>query len=133
MWRSKRVHAAFALYEVLIGLALFSVGVLALGRSVQNCLNASGINAEEDRVRQILANRMAELQATPGFPDAKKETKIATGYGEVLLVQRSVPAALRVDANTEVSGMNLVTLTAEWKRGGAARSRKIQFYVYRAG
>jgi Tfp pilus assembly protein PilV len=133
MWRSKRARAAFALYEVLIGLAIFSVGVLALGRSVQNCLNASGINAEEDRVRQILANRMAELQATPGFPDAKKETKVATGYGEVLLVQRSVPTPVRVDATAEINGINLVTLSAEWKRNGVARSRKIQFYVYRAG
>jgi Tfp pilus assembly protein PilV len=133
MWRSKRVRAAFALYEVLIGLAIFSVGVIALGRSVQNCLNASGINAEEDRVRQILANRMAEVQATPGFPDAKKETKVATGYGEVVLVQKSVPTPIKGDANTEINGISLVTLSAEWKRNGVARSRKIQFYVYRAG
>ena len=131
MWRNKR--AAFALYEVLIGLAIFSLGVLALGRSVQNCLNASGLNAEEDRVRQILADRMAEVQVTPGLPDAKKETKIATGYGDIVLVQKSVPTPLKVDANTEINGMNLVTLTAEWKRGGVAQSRRIQFYVYRQG
>jgi Tfp pilus assembly protein PilV len=131
MWRNKR--AAFALYEVLIGLAIFSVGVLALGRSVQNCLNASGLNAEEDRVRQILADRMAEVQVTPGQPDAKKETKIATGYGDIMLVQKSVPTPLKTDANTEINGMNLVTLTAEWKRSGAAQSRRIQFYVYRPG
>jgi Tfp pilus assembly protein PilV len=133
MWRSKGVRAAFALYEVLIGLAIFSVGVIALGRSVQNCLNASGINAEEDRVRQILANRMAEVQATPGLPDATKETKVATGYGEVVLVQKSVPTPIKGDANTEINGISLVTLSAEWKRNGVARSRKIQFYVYRAG
>ena len=131
MWRNKR--AAFALYEVLIGLAIFSLGVLALGRSVQNCLNASGLNAEEDRVRQILADRMAEVQVTPGLPDAKKETKVATGYGDIVLVQKSAPTALKVDANTEINGMNLVTLTAEWKRGGVAQSRRIQFYVYRQG
>ena len=129
MWRNKRV--AFALYEVLIGLAIFSLGVIALGRSVQNCLNASGLNAEEDRIRQILADRMAEVQATPGLPDAKKETKVATGYGDIVLVQKSVPAPLKSDANTEINGINLVTLSAEWKRGGAAQSRKIQFYVYR--
>ena len=133
MWRSKRARAAFALYEVLIGLAIFSIGVLALGRSVQNCLNASGLNAEEDRVRQILADRMAELQATPGFPDNKKETKIATGYGNVVLVQRSVPASIKVENNTELTGLNMVTLTAEWKRGGVAQARTIQFYVYRGG
>ena len=133
MSRSKRTRVAFALYEVLIGLAIFSVGVLALGRSVQNCLNASGLNAEEDRVRQILADRMAEVQATPGMPDTKKETKVATGYGDILLVQKSAPATLRGENNTELSGINLVTLSAEWKRGGAAQSRKVQFYVYRGG
>jgi Tfp pilus assembly protein PilV len=131
MLRSKRW--AFALYEVLIGLAIFSLGVIALGRSVQNCMNASGLNAEEDRIRQILADRMAEVQATPGTPDAKKETKVATGYGDILLVQRSAPAALKIDANTETNGLNLVTLTAQWKRAGALQSRRIQFYVFRQG
>ena len=131
MWRSKRT--AFALYEVLIGLAIFSLGVIALGRSVQNCMNASGLNAEEDRIRQILADRMAEVQATPGHPDAKKELKVATGYGNIVLTQRSVPTPLRGLNNTEIAGVDLVTLTAEWKRGGAAQSRKIQFYVYRQG
>jgi hypothetical protein len=131
MWRNKR--AAFALYEVLIGLAIFSLGVLALGRSVQNCLNASGLNAEEDRIRQILADRMAEVQATPGLPDTKKETKVATGYGDIVLVQKSVPTPLKTENNIELNGINLVTLTAEWKRGGVAQSRKIQFYVYRQG
>jgi len=129
MWRNKR--KAFALYEVLIGLAIFSLGVIALGRSVQNCLNASGLSAEEDRIRQILADRMAEVQATPGLPDQKKETKIATGYGEIVLVQKSVPQVLKDQNDIEVNGINLVTLTAQWKRGGAEQSRRIQFYVYR--
>ena len=134
MWRSKRSLEAFALYEVLLGLAIFAVGVLALGRSVQNCLNASALSSEDNRVRQILADRMAEIQATPGFPDANKETKVATGYGNIILVQKSAPAGLKVqNNNTELNGINLVSLSAEWKRGGAAQTRKIQFYVYRGG
>jgi hypothetical protein len=100
---------------------------------VENCIHATGLNAEEDRVRQILSDRMAELQATPGFPDTKKETKVATGYGEVVLVQQSSPAALKGENNTELNGINLVTLTAQWKRGGVAQSRKVQFYIYRNG
>jgi Tfp pilus assembly protein PilV len=133
MWRNKNAHGGFALYEVLIGVAIFTAGILSLGWSIQNCLNASALGAEDDRVRQILSNHMAEVQATPGFPDAKKETKVATGYGEVVVVQRSVPASLKVDQYTEANGINLVTLTAEWKRNGVAQSRKIQFYVYRSG
>lgn len=129
MWRNKR--AAFALYEVLIGLAIFSLGVIALGRSVQNCLNASGLNAEEDRIRQILADRMAEVQVTPGMPDQKKETKVDTGYGSIVVVQKCVPTPLKDEKNIEYNGMNLVTLTAQWRRGGAQQARTIQFYVYR--
>jgi hypothetical protein len=124
---------AFALYEVLLGLAIFSVGVLVLGRSVENCLNASTLSSEGDRVRQILSNRMAEIQATPGFPDEQKETKIDTGYGEVKLIQSSVPAGLKDEQDLELGGINRVTLIVEWTRGGQAQSRKIEFYVYRAG
>jgi Tfp pilus assembly protein PilV len=131
MLRSKK--SAFALYEVLIGVAIFTAGILALGSAVENCIHATGLNAEEDRVRQILADRMAELQATPGFPDTKKETKLATGYGEVVLVQQSAPAALKGENNTELNGINLVTLIAQWKRNGVAQSRKVQFYIYRNG
>jgi Tfp pilus assembly protein PilV len=134
MCRNNSSRRGFALYEVLLGLMIFVIGVLVVGRSIENCLNASALSAEDDRVRQILANRMAEVQATPGTPETKKETKVATGYGEVLLVQRSVPAGLKInDNNTELNGINLVTLSADWKRNGVAQSRKIEFYVYRGG
>jgi hypothetical protein len=129
----KPMARAFALYEVLLGLAIFSVGVLVLGRSVENCLNASTLSSEEDRVRQILSNRMAELQATPGFPDEHKETKIDSGYGEVTLIQNSAPAGLTDEKNLELGGIIRVTLSVEWTRGRQAQAKKIEFYVYRAG
>ena len=62
-------HRAFALYEVLLGITIFALGVIALGHAVENCLNASTINAEEGVVRQILSNRMAEIQAAQSVPD----------------------------------------------------------------
>ena len=133
MQRIKHTARAFALYEVLLGLSIFAIGVLALGRSVENCLNATTLNAEEDRVRQILANRMAEIQATPGFPDTKKETKVATGYGQVMLIQKSAPAGLKNEKDIEMNGINLVALTAQWMRAGVLQSKKIEFYVYRPG
>jgi prepilin-type N-terminal cleavage/methylation domain-containing protein len=123
----------FALYEVLIGVAIFAVGVLALGRAAQNCLNASALDADEERVRQILSNRMAEIQATPGFPDASKEFKIDSGYGVVRLIQKSTPTDLTEADGGKLSGINLVVLTAQWQRGGATQSKHIEFYVYRNG
>jgi len=129
----RRSRKGFALYEVLMGLAIFAFGVLALGRAVQNCLNASTLNAEENRVRQILSNRMAEVQATPGFPDSAKEFNIDSGYGIVKLIQKSAPAELEEDNGTQLAGVNRVVLTAKWKRGGTEQSQQIEFYVYRPG
>lgn len=122
---------AFALYEVLLGVTIFVIGVLALGRSVENCMNASALNAEEDRVRQILANRMAEVQATPGTPDQSKSFKIDSGYGQVELVQKVEPANLTEDDGGDLSGISLVRLRAKWTRGGIDQEKTIEFYVYR--
>ena len=125
--------SGFALYEVILGVAIFAVGVLALGRAVENCLNASMLNAEEEAVRQILSNRMAEVQAAPGLPDRAKEFKIQSGYGAVKLIQKSAPANLTEPGGIQLNGINLVTLTAQWERGGSSQSKQIKFYVYRQG
>ena len=126
-------RGGFALYEVLLGVAIFAVGVLALGRAVENCLNASTLNNEDNAVQQILSNRMAEIQASRGLPDQAKEFKINSGYGLIKLIQKSAPAELTEPNKTVLNGINLVTLSAQWQRGGASQSRQIRFYVYRPG
>ncbi len=131
--RLRRGTAAFALFEVLIGVSIFVVGVLALGRAVENCLNASVLSTQEDRVRQILSNHMAEVQATPGKPDDVDEKEVETGYGQVKIITRAVPAGLSNEEDVELVGLSRVTITAEWKRGGVPQSRQVEFYVYRAG
>ena len=133
MPRNRNGQRGFALFEVLIGVTIFVVGTLTLGRAVENCINATALSAQEDRVRQILANYMAEIQATPGSPDTKREIKVETGYGQVVVTQKSAPAGLKNEKEIELAGINLVTLTANWKRGGIAQSRKLEFYVYRTG
>jgi Tfp pilus assembly protein PilV len=123
----------FALYEVLLGVAIFVIGVMTLGRAVQNCMNASELTEEDNRVRQVLANRMAELQASPLRPDASQETKVETGYGVVRLIQKTKPAELKEADDTIIDGISEVTLTAEWSRGGIKQSKQLFFYVYRTG
>src|SRR5436190_13052285 len=108
-------------------MAIFALGVLALGRAVENCLQASTLNAEENRVRQILANRMAEVQATPGTPDPSKEFNVDTGYGVVKVIQQAAPAELQENNGAPLAGINRVTLMAKWTRGGAEQIQRIEF------
>ena len=133
MRRDSVSQVGFALYEVLLGVTIFAVGVLVLGRSLENCLNAIAITEEENRVEQVLSNRMAEIQASPGFPDPKHESKVETGFGQVKLLEKTVPAGLKNDQNLELYGINKVTLTAEWSRRGINQSQQLVFYVYRGG
>jgi len=131
--RYSRSRYAFALYEVLLGVAIFSLGVISLGRAVQNCINASTISAEENVVRQILSDRMAQVQAALAVPDPEKEFKVTTNYGRGILTQKTAAAALTEPDNTVINGINLVTLTARWEHAGVPQSKQIQFYVYRSG
>jgi hypothetical protein len=124
---------AFALYEVLLGITIFALGVIALGHAVENCLNASTINAEEEVVRQILSNRMAEIQAARGVPDDSKEFKVDSNYGGIKVVQKTAAAELTEPDNTLLNGIYLVTLTAQWQQGGVPQSKHLKFYVYRPG
>ena len=130
MLRTKKF--GFALYEVLLGLAIFAIGVIALGRAISNCVNASSLSTDDARVRQVLANRMAEIETTPGQPDKVKVTKIDTGYGWVRLAQSTQPEEMS-ENQAPVQGILRVTLTATWTRGGAEQKKEIAFYVFRAG
>ena len=124
-------RSAFALAEVMLGVLIFSIGIIALGRTVSNCVNASALSADDARVREILANRMIEIETTPGQPDKSKEFKIDTGFGIVKLVQKAAPQEMKEEDGTELTGIIRVTLTANWTRGGADQSKQIAFYVYR--
>jgi hypothetical protein len=127
----RNFQGAFALYEVLLGITIFALGVIALGHAVENCLNASTINAEEGVVRQILSNYMAETQAAKGIPDDSKEFRVDSNYGAIKVAQKTAAAQLTEPDNTLLDGIYLVTLTAQWQQGGVPQSKEIKFYVYR--
>ena len=124
----------FALYEVLLGLAVFIIRALALGRSVENCLNASMLSEEDNRVRLVLAQSDGEIQSSPVHPDASKEEKVDTGYGIVKLVQKSKPEELQEPDNTIITGITRVTLDGDLgaQRSPAEQAARVFMSIARA-
>src|SRR5205823_8553433 len=61
--RPTRHSAAFVLLEVMLGVLIFSIGVLALGQCVNNCIAAESARNDDQRARLALENRMAEIEA----------------------------------------------------------------------
>jgi hypothetical protein len=121
----------FALLEVMIGVAIFALGIVALGRAVENCINAGSITTEEERIRQILADQMAILQTRPGRPEeSPRPIEVESGYGKVKLTQKTMPARLEEEEGAELQGIYLITLTAEWM-GNRGRQPEVVHHVER--
>jgi len=70
-----RNRRGFVLLEIMLGVMVFALGVLALGRSLSNCVVAESARQETERARLALANRMAEVEADEISTEKKPERR----------------------------------------------------------
>ena len=126
-------HDAFMLIEVMLGVVIFAMGVLALGRCVNNCLVAETIRQEVERARLVLANRMAEVEA--GEVDTTKDViddALGEGFPGMTLRQTRKPVAAQNEKQQVLHGLYQVTLEVDWTSGNEPQSKTISFYVLRS-
>ena len=122
----------FLLLEIILAVAIFTVGVLSLGRCLNNCLVAQRIQAQEERARAALANRMAEIQASPALPDEYKKTRLKGMYDGVTLIERRKTVDVKNENNINLSGLHEITLTTEWTApDGRTLARSVSFDLLR--
>lgn len=129
-WRGRSGEASFILFEVLLGVLIFAVGVLALGRSVGNCLLAETVREENQRARWALENRLAEIEYGGVEFREDREDKLEGEFAGFKLKQTRRPAGLRDEEDRELTGIELVTLVVSWESGGLPQSQEISCYVY---
>ena len=121
----------FILFEVMIAVAMFTIGVLVLGECVQNCLQAEIDKQNEVRIRRILENRMAEIQAG-AVPLADEATEELKGmFAGMTLTTTREPLELKNEKEEELENLYLVNTKVTWKTtSGESDSRAIEFYVF---
>ena len=121
----------FMLMEAMIAVFIFSIGVLALGKCVDNCIVAERVKEDDERARRCLANRMAEIEqgAIPMKDKATEEFKEGAFAGMTLKTTR-VPLKKKNENNKELFGLFIVTLELAWKSGGQDQTKELTFYVY---
>ena len=120
----------FVLLEAMIAVAMFSIGVLALGRCVQNCIKAEMIKVEDERARRFLANRMAEIEQGSVVMRDKETEELKGEFEGMSLRTTRVPLKKKNEDNKELFGLFAITLELVWKTNGEPRSRELNFYVY---
>ena len=128
--RSRR--GGFLLLEIMIAVAIFTLGVLALGRCLTTCLQAQGIRAQEERARLALENRMVEIQASPVLPDQDHLTKLDGMFTGIVIVERRRTVDVKNEKGVAMSDLHEITLTAKWTAaGGLEHTRSVAFDLLR--
>ena len=119
----------FVLLEALLAVAIFAIAVIALGRCVSNCLAAERLRFEDARSRQVLENRLAEIQLGAA-PLAKESTEILKSpYAGWKLKQTAVPLVRKNELDQPLTGLQAVTLQVTWTSDGESHSRELTFYA----
>jgi Tfp pilus assembly protein PilV len=130
--RNTRVlRRGFVLIEVMLGVLIFALGVIALGRCVKNCIVAETIRGEAERARLALENRMDEVEAGSIPSDKARSDDLGDAFPGMTLKQsrRTVPA--KDEKGNVINGIYQVDLEVDWTDDNQPQSRSLSFYVLR--
>lgn len=128
----RRRRGGFLLLEIMVAVAIFSVGVVALAKALGDCISAQRLRADSERARLALENRMAEIQANPAMPDDYKKRPLSGAFNGMTMIERRTALQLRNEEGAVLGGLNQVDLTVEWPGdAGQVNSRTLFFYVTR--
>ena len=127
-----RLHCAagFLLLETMIGVLVFAIGVLALARCVQRCLDVEAAKRWDERARTALENRMAEIEAGAIYFKTEKEEKLGGIFEGITLHQTRSPLGLQDENKKELAGLFQIHLEAQWQEAAGTQSKELSFYVY---
>ncbi|MGA3169729.1 MAG: hypothetical protein ABSE62_01840 [Chthoniobacteraceae bacterium] len=131
-FNSRSRSRAFVLLEILIGVMIFVLGVLALGRCVGNCVAAEGARQETERARLALENRMAEIEAGEIATDTDRTDDLDDSFSGMTMKQSRVPVAAKNEKNQDILCLYQVSLEVDWTSENEPQSSAISFYVLRS-
>ena len=116
----------------MVGVAVFAIGVLALARCVDQCLNAGIAEAADERARLALGNRMAEIEGGAVPVENDSQDKLKGMFAGITLRQSREPVLRKADGKTEpITGLFAVRLQALWSAPEGAQSKELTFYVFK--
>jgi len=135
LFRRSRAYLSrgFLLLETLVGVSIFAIGVLVLARCLNHCIDAELIKRQDQIARQVLENRMAEIEGgAVAVEDTPKEEKLEGRFAGFTLRQSRTKLDLKNEDDEELAGLYAVTLQTSWAIPGGVQSKELHFYVFSA-
>ena len=123
-------QSGFVLLECMLAVAIFALGILALGRCVENCLKAEKYRREESLGQRALANYWRQIEAGAIPLTDKAEEKLKGAWEGMILNMYREPLALKNEEEQELFGLYQVKLQLSWVSGNEPIVREMQFIYY---
>jgi type II secretory pathway pseudopilin PulG len=120
----------FLLIEVVLAIAILAIAVLALGRCVENILDAQRIKDEDELVRRFLESKMAEVEAgaVPLTESSKEPVKDFLPDAKLKMTRKQLQR--KNEKEQDLFGLFMVTIELSWTADFAEQSRALTFYIY---
>jgi len=129
--KMRKHRAAFVLIEVMLGVMIFAIGVIALGKCVDNCITTESVRQETERARLALENRMDQIEAGEIATNKNLSEPLDDGFPGMTILQSRHPVVAKNEKGDVIQGLYQMDLEVDWKSGNEPQARKLSFYVLR--
>lgn len=128
--KHSRSRSGFLLLETMIGVAIFTLGVLVMGWCMENCLNAEIVRNMDQLARVALENRMSEVEGGVVVVGDEAFDEALSGRFQGITIRHSrVPVEIENEKREKLSNLFEVYLEATWNTPVGQQSKMISFYV----
>jgi hypothetical protein len=127
----RREFAGFLLIEVMMAVAIFAVAVVALGRCVENVVNAQVLKEEDEQVRRYLDGKVAEIEAgAVPLSDSATTEDVKDWLPGAKLKTKRTQLKRKNEKDQDLFGLYVVDVELTWLSNGSEQKRSIAFYIY---
>jgi hypothetical protein len=130
MKRLTSTRHGFLLLECMLAVAIFAMGILALGRCVENCLKAEKFRREESLAQRALANYWVQVEQGAIPISENVSTPLEGAWKGMTMNISREPLTLKNEKEQELFGLYQVKLQLTWPSDGETISRDMQFFIY---
>jgi 5-carboxymethyl-2-hydroxymuconate isomerase len=115
----------------MLAVAIFAVGVITLGKCVENCLRMEQYRREDGLAQRALANYWLQIEtgAIP-LPTTAVSEPLKGAWTGMTMQMIAEPLKLTNEKDQELFGLYLVKLRLGWTVNGDEVTREMDFMVY---
>ena len=125
---TRRSRRGYLLFELIIALSIFAIGVLALARSLNTTVESVNLLNREARLRLAMRSFLEELRRKPLAEMSTSTQDPALG---ATLTSKTEPLTLETTRSGPLPDMHKLTVTADYSLNDEARQEILEVYVYK--